>query len=146
MYTITMTNYYRNPEWNKKYKDSLFFGGNREKAILRDKEMCVKCHMTRAEHIAKYDRDITVDHINKLGTHVRRDKRDNRMENLQTLCLSCHASKDAKLQWLSVKKFSWSKEYKCCKSCKSTAKRHQGKGLCRTCYGRIYASVLKRKA
>ncbi len=79
---------------NKKYwmKGSLMFGGNREQAIQRDGEKCVKCGMTRAEHIAVYGHDITVDHIDKRGSKVK-DK-NNSLDNLQTLCLKCHSYKD----------------------------------------------------
>lgn len=70
------------------------FGGNREKAIQRDGEKCVLCGMTRKEHRSKYGRDITVDHINGKGRNTPKEKRDNRLENLQTLCLRCHGLKD----------------------------------------------------
>lgn len=75
-------------------KDKAMYGGNREKAILRDGEKCVKCEITREQHYRKYKRDITVDHINRLGKGVSRDKKDNRLENLMTLCISCHMRKD----------------------------------------------------
>jgi hypothetical protein len=43
--------------------------------------------MTEAEHLAKWERPITVDHKNK-------DRSENTMDNLQTLCLVCHGRKD----------------------------------------------------
>lgn len=88
----------RNDSWGKKnpeYPASRRFGGNREKAIKRDGEQCVKCKMTREDHKSKYGRDITVDHINGLGRYTPNEERDNRLENLQTLCLPCHGFKDA---------------------------------------------------
>lgn len=78
------------------YHDHELFGDNREKAILRDREKCVKCGMTREEHKKNYNKDLAVDHINGLGKGVSRDKKDNRLENLQTLCWRCHAIKEAK--------------------------------------------------
>lgn len=64
-------------------------GGNREAVLKRDGYACVKCGMTDAEHKAKWgpNRPITVDHKSK-------DRSDNSMGNLQTLCLVCHGSKD----------------------------------------------------
>ena len=48
--------------------------------------------MTNAGHQIKFRRDLTVDHINGLGRNA--DKSDNRMKNLQTLCLPCHSRKE----------------------------------------------------
>jgi 5-methylcytosine-specific restriction endonuclease McrA len=70
------------------------FGGNREKAIKRDGEKCVMCGMTRAEHKARYGRDITVDHIDKRGLNTPKAHKNNTLSNLQTMCLPCHAKKD----------------------------------------------------
>lgn len=70
------------------------FGGNREKAIIRDGEKCVRCGMTREEHKNRWGRDITVDHINGRGKTTPAKLKDNRLENLQTLCYICHGVKD----------------------------------------------------
>ena len=70
---------------HKKVRDNNLFGGNREKAIQRDNEMCRKCGLTRQRHYDKYNRDITVDHINRKGRGVKLKEKDNRMKNLITL-------------------------------------------------------------
>lgn len=62
-------------------------GTNRGAVLERDGHACVKCGMTDEQHKARWDRPITVDHISK-------DRSDNRMSNLQTLCLTCHGRKD----------------------------------------------------
>lgn len=62
-------------------------GGQRQRILERDGLQCVRCGMTDAEHQARWDRPITVDHISK-------DRSDNSDGNLQTLCLSCHGRKD----------------------------------------------------
>lgn len=62
-------------------------GGNREAVLKRDNHSCVKCGMTALQHMAKWGRPITVDHKDK-------DRSNNTMENLQTLCLPCHGNKD----------------------------------------------------
>ena len=81
---------------HKKAKDNAQFGGNREKVILRDKETCQMCGITRAEHYNKYNKDITVDHKDRLGRGVKLAEKNNNMENLWTLCISCHMKKDGK--------------------------------------------------
>lgn len=62
-------------------------GTLRQAVLVRDSFACVVCHMTDAEHKAKWQRPITVDHKD-------RDRSNNTMKNLQTLCLSCHGRKD----------------------------------------------------
>ncbi len=68
------------------------FGGNREKAIQREGEKCVKCGMTRSKHKSKYGVDITVDHIDGNGRYSK--KKNHSLDNLQTLCMPCHGAKD----------------------------------------------------
>lgn len=70
------------------------FGGNRELVIRRDGEKCLHCGITREQHKAKYGRDIAVDHIDHRGTGLRKMYRNNSIDNLQTLCFSCHSKKD----------------------------------------------------
>ena len=79
-----------------RYRDKTKFGGNREIAIQRDGEKCVQCGMTRQEHFAKYGKDITVDHIDKMGLRAPRELKNNSLDNLQTLCPNCHARKTLK--------------------------------------------------
>ena len=62
-------------------------GGNREAVLRRDSYACVQCGMTDEQHKAKWCRPITIDHRSK-------DRSDNSMSNLQTLCLECHGKKD----------------------------------------------------
>lgn len=71
-----------------------YFGGNREIAIARDGYKCVHCGMTREEHKAKWNIDISVDHIDGKGRRTPKAERNNALENLQTLCISCHSRKD----------------------------------------------------
>lgn len=78
------------------FVDNEKFGGNREKAIQRDGEKCVKCGIGRQEHLKKHGRDITVDHIDGNGNSTPKHLKNNDLSNLQTLCISCHVSKDSK--------------------------------------------------
>ncbi len=54
------------------------FAGRREQVLMWDGYMC---------RICKSRDDLTVDHID-------RDRKNNRMDNLQTLCRPCHGRKD----------------------------------------------------
>lgn len=74
--------------------DNNRFGGNREKVIQRDNESCVNCSMTRSEHKIMFDKDITVNHIDGNGVCRPKQERNNKLENLETLCLPCHTKKD----------------------------------------------------
>jgi 5-methylcytosine-specific restriction endonuclease McrA len=73
----------------KKSYDRREYDGLREKVIKRDGEKCRQCGMTRKEHLDRWGADINVDHLN-------RNREENTMENLQTICLICHGSKHAK--------------------------------------------------
>lgn len=84
-----------NPSKDITWSDKFYFGGNREKTILRDGEKCVKCGITRTEHKIKHKRDLAVDHINGKGAFDRKSEvPNNNLDNLQTLCLPCHTKKD----------------------------------------------------
>lgn len=76
--------YYKRPEViarEKRKWDLKYFSGNREKTIVRDKEKCQFCGLSRTESHKKYGKDLIVVHINNL--------RDNSLENLLTLCKGC---------------------------------------------------------
>lgn len=71
------------------------FGGNRLDVLERDNWSCVKCGMGNEEHLERYHKTITIDHIDGRGSCSK--EKNNNMSNLQTLCLSCHLKKDRKL-------------------------------------------------
>jgi len=76
--------YYKRPEvilrkrqeWDLKY-----FGGNREKTIIRDKGKCQLCGLSRTESYKRYNKDLIVVHISNL--------QNNSLDNLRTLCKDC---------------------------------------------------------
>jgi hypothetical protein len=65
----------------KRQEDLKHFGGNRARAMLRDRQQCKRCGLSRVETKTKYGRDLHVLHVG--------DKSDNRLENLITLCPKC---------------------------------------------------------
>lgn len=86
--------YQENKKLRIRERDRIRFGGMREKAIKRDGEKCLNCAMTREQHHLKFGCDITVDHIDGNGRNSK--EQNNNLENLMTLCLSCHGKKDVK--------------------------------------------------
>jgi cytochrome c553 len=70
------------------------FGGLRERVIQRDDEQCTICGMTRQEHYQKWAKDITVDHMDGNGRYS--PKKNHDIDNMRTLCLSCHGREDQK--------------------------------------------------
>ena len=74
-------------EKQKIYDDLNRFGGLRQSVLERDNYSCVKCKLTRKEHYNRFNRDITIDHIDK-------NRKNNTLDNLQTLCVPCHNEKD----------------------------------------------------
>lgn len=98
---------YSNPKVSNRYHSPIKgFGGNREAVIQRDGEKCVDCGMTRQEHKEKYGFDITVDHIDGKGSKTPLHLKNNEMSNLQTLCSSCHGSKDSRRREYKLKELS----------------------------------------
>jgi 5-methylcytosine-specific restriction endonuclease McrA len=69
------------------------FSGLRKQVLERDEYKCVMCGMTNEEHKQKWNREITLDHIDKVGRYA--EYPNNTLNNLQTLCLRCHSHKDA---------------------------------------------------
>lgn len=76
------------------------FGRLRSRVLERDNYTCRVCGMTDGEHREKWNREITVDHLDGNGRYS--DKKNNTMENLWTLCLSCHGRRDV-YRWLLSK-------------------------------------------
>ena len=75
-----------------RFNDLNRFGGNRIKVLERDNYICQKCGMSDEEHYSKWKRHITVDHVDGNGRYS--DVQNNDLDNLLTLCLSCHGRKD----------------------------------------------------
>lgn len=86
-------------EWQRKYRAEFKqahgyssranygCGGNREIVLQRDGRKCVQCGLSEAQHLVNYGRPITIDHKD-------RNRANNHIDNLQTLCLECHGRKD----------------------------------------------------
>jgi 5-methylcytosine-specific restriction endonuclease McrA len=88
-----------NPQW----KGGLFdyygdeWSKNRKETLERDDYKCRLCDINREEHYDKYDIDLHIHHIVPIREIVDKDnpkteqfKSANSLQNLVTLCISCH--------------------------------------------------------
>jgi hypothetical protein len=71
---------------NKIYKETKRFGMNATD-FVKDKK-CESCGMTNDEHLKKYKRRLNINHKNNIGRNTKNP--DNRLENFEILCQSCH--------------------------------------------------------
>ena len=68
------------------YYDRDNFDGNRLWCLIRDDFRCVKCGNLS---------NLTIHHIDGNGFNLPPTKRNNLIDNLQTLCIKCHKSSDS---------------------------------------------------
>ena len=124
--------------YSKELWDKHYFGGKKEKAMKRDDFTCKKCG---EKDISK----LIVHHIDESGGNGK--KTNNKLNNLITMCRSCHM----KLHREHITKFQrcndnnfWSLNYDKCVICKTTDNKHNSRGICIVCYGKIrYQAKIK---
>lgn len=68
------------PNWNKQ----------RQKALKRDGYECTVCGISNSDHKEMYGAGLHVHHIQKVR-HFDDYKKQNRLDNLVTLCVTCHS-------------------------------------------------------
>lgn len=90
----------------------------REAIIARDGSKCQSCGMTQDEHLEKYNRSLTIDHIDGQGRNS--ETPNHNPNNLTTLCLPCHGKKDR------VRRKTWLGGWK--RPDRKSAKRDQNTG------------------
>lgn len=73
--------------YNSVYKDQLRFSGNRLRALARDDFTCQNCGYIAPKDNTNRKYDVVVHHKDFSG---RAKRPNNRMNNLQTLCRTCH--------------------------------------------------------
>lgn len=73
-------------------KNNARFSGLRDVVLERDGFCCVSCNMTNEQHLKKWKKSLTINHIDGAGRNSKVP--NNSLENLETLCLRCHGAKD----------------------------------------------------
>lgn len=71
------------PQHRERYKGG--WRALRRDVLLRDRERCRACSLSRKESYAKFGRDLIVHHIDRYL-----NQQDDSLENLATVCCSCH--------------------------------------------------------
>lgn len=70
------------------------WGKQRKKALNRDGHHCQNCGITQEKHQSRYKRELEVHHIKPFRT-FEDTKKAHKLENLVTLCTSCHPKIEA---------------------------------------------------
>ena len=120
----------------------MYFGGNGEIAKKRDGYACLKCNMPESEHLKVYGCSLSIDHIDGKGRYSK--VKNHALDNLQTLCLSCHGTKDNRRPITS-----WDIKTRVCRACeielpieKFAFKRNknhpQRQTVCNGCFYKVY--------
>jgi hypothetical protein len=106
----------RMQERNRLAREERNFSGNRQAVLTRDGFRCTSCG-TRLQLVVHH----------KDGSGRGSVTPNNAIENLITLCKSCHAT-------LHLTLGRWSRDFDCCQRCGTTERRHNAKGYCWRCY------------
>lgn len=95
----------KDPDFGKSINlmNKMRFSGLKELILKRDNYMCQVCGMTDQEHTIKYKCHITVDHKDQSGRNSNNP--NNTINNLWTLCKSCHGRKDSLMNWYHKGKY-----------------------------------------
>ena len=115
-------------EEGKRKREQFQFDGRREEALKRDDYTCQNCGCSEKSKLV-------VHHLDEQGRNKK--IKNNSLDNLQTLCRSCHVEVHRELlntKREEKKKGIWNKNYFCCVGCKRRNRKHYGHGFCKQCY------------
>jgi hypothetical protein len=119
----------RKRQWyleSRKYKDYRikgFVNKNGEEALNLIQNPNTKCFMCGSTD------GLQIHHKDHKGCNVPSSERNNSIDNLEVLCISCHTKKHHSLKL----KNKWAKNYDCCVMCGKTNKPHLSHGYCSGC-------------
>lgn len=113
-------------------REQRHYDGLREPVLQRDRYKCVRCGSTE---------DLTVHHKDGNGRNMPPDAKNNRMENLETVCRPCHMQIHMpKIRSALYSKYrpywSWRWKLKACIACGRSDRKHERDGYCATCWAR----------
>lgn len=138
---MSVNNPIKNREYVRKYrklypeKYSYKYGGQKRFAFSRDNFTCLSCKKN-------------INEVKLLIHHLDKNRKNNDLKNLVTLCYSCHAHihKSWEIAKASYTKgLKWSIKYNFCSICHTTEHEHCAKGVCDKCYNNTYNRLDKRK-
>jgi hypothetical protein len=115
----------------KRYREEKHFDSKRQPILEANDYRCSVCGHQHEEN------QLTVHHKDRNGRGS--SKPNNSDDNLELLCRSCHA-KEHQEELSEARKNAygnrWSRLYDCCVSCGTTSIKHNGGGLCKTCFSK----------
>ena len=80
----------RNPHKKKQSSNDFLFSGNKDLVLERDNWMCQECGMSQEKSIVVFNRGLSIHHIDENGLNVSKKNKNNDIDNLITVCTSCH--------------------------------------------------------
>jgi len=110
---------------------SYYFYYIRKKVLERDNFQCQLCKTKKKR--------LTVHHLDGKGMNLPYRKRNNKIDNLITVCYPCHRKLDIfiglrKKYTYKLSKGKWSRKYDFCIFCKKNNSKYSHSGMCRRCY------------
>ena len=94
----------RSMEWCRRNKESIRlrqdirrYGRSRFEILDRDGWKCQDCGMEIKEHMKKWNKSFDIHHVDGDGIYSK-DKQNNDINNLITLCCSCHCARDNRMR------------------------------------------------
>lgn len=120
------------PERRKEAHDKTRFARAREKVLERDGYTCVDCGRTNCRLLVHHNDG----RGHRDGNPEQNSKANHDLDNLTTLCPSCHRKRHAR----GVK--LWAERYNLggCKVCGTAEQKHYAHGMCKRCYDLARAS------
>ena len=120
-------------KWYREHPDKMPvkdpYGGNRKRALIRDHYTCQSCGKNK-DRVARLD----IHHIDGNGSGKSKAERNNNLDNLITLCSTCHYEVEtARRGRTNAEIIKWSRKVDKCLGCETTKKKHVSHGLCGKC-------------
>lgn len=130
-------------ELSRQRREKLHFDNRRQAALERDGYRCTLCGSQ--EQLVVHHRD---------GRGRNHPNPNNELDNLQTLCNSCHITihrpelEEARRARHAVPKLNqqgkWSLKHEACVECGTVYSKHSSKGVCAACARRRYPNYRER--
>jgi len=112
----------------KEKREQRYFSGNRQAVLVRDDNKCQRC----------FNSGNIIHHIDGNGRNSKTP--NNRLDNLITLCRSCHST-EHRAQLLSSRfkpgRDGWAKNHTVCVLCNKADSKHNSAGRCARCVAKI---------
>lgn len=79
-----------NPKKMKQLWSKTMFDGQKEEVLERDNWKCQECGMSQEQSIVIFNRQLSIHHIDGNGAYTPKERKNNNINNLITMCMRCH--------------------------------------------------------